>query len=182
MNYESFVKGYERSGISKTVVWKNLDEIDRLAEKAKVKHRLIIRILSRTGLRVSELLSLKVEDVDWENGFFDIIGKGGKRRLVPVDNKTLEQLRNYIKWKKIESGNIFKITRQQVFNICKKYLGIKPHALRHSFAVHCIRNGMDIVKLKEILGHSFLSTTSIYLQFRIKDLKEDYGRIFEVEK
>jgi len=114
-----------------------------------------------------------------------------KREMHPftVDEKTLEFLRKYLEQKKIKSGRIFPYTRQWVFNLVRKIkkagitqVGEKklhPHHLRHSFAIFCIKRGMDLRKLQMILGHASISTTAHYLQFSPVELEQEYEKIWK---
>lgn len=148
------------------------------------RDKLLIRLLFRTGMRVSEVTSLKKSNIDFEEKVITIVGKGDKSRRVQVNGKTLDSLSRFINRYKprhfvFENKKTGRpITRQRVFQICKK-LKIHPHTLRHSFAVQCIKQGMDIRRLQMLLGHADLSTTSIYLQFKTEDIREEYDRVWE---
>lgn len=185
------------------------EQVERLIEAAiNPRDRLLIRILWRTGIRVSELTGLKVSDVDFESRAIVIKvqkmrRKDGKaterRRIVPIDRDTLDRLKEYLRWRKqfpYKGDLLFPITRQRVDQIFWKLgrrAGIKeigdpavsqhrklhPHHLRHSFAIHCIKRGMSIERLQKILGHQSPSTTSVYLQYSLKDLHEDYDKVWE---
>ena len=168
-------------------------------------------ILWRTGTRVSELIGIKVPDIDPENRAIVIKvlkqrKRDGKiverRRIVPVDQGTLDLVKEYLEWRKqfpYKGNLLFPITRQRVDQIywkLGKRAGIKeigdpavskhrklhPHVLRHSFAIHCIKRGMTIERLQKILGHSSPTTTSVYLQYSLKDLHEDYDRVWEEDE
>src|SRR5208337_4358678 len=109
--------------------------------------------------------------------------KGGRQRRIYLDENTLKMLSNYVLAQNIpEDQPIFPIQRNRVFNIVKKYgnmVGVKihPHTLRHSFAIHLVRQGMDLRRLQLMLGHSSLSVTQVYLQFQDKDLREAYEKV-----
>ena len=182
-------------------------EVERLMEVAiNPRDRLLIRIPWRTGIRVSELIGIRVQDIDFEGRAILIkIQKQRKRdgktverrRIVPIDEDTLNMAREYLEWRKqfpYKGDLLFPISRQRVVQICWK-LGKRAgitrvgdptisqhtkfhlHHLRHSFAIHCIKRGMTIERLQKILGHSSPTTTSVYLQFSAADLHEDYDKI-----
>jgi len=188
------------------------EQVERLIDAAtNPRDKLLIRILWRTGIRVSELIGIKVSDVDFESRAIVIKvqkmrKKDGKtterRRVVPIDQDTLDMVEEYLKWRKqfpYKGDLLFPITRQRVDQIFWKLgrrAGIKeigdpavsqhrklhPHHLRHSFAIHCIKRGMSIERLQKILGHQSPTTTSVYLQYSVKDLHEDYDKVWENEE
>jgi integrase/recombinase XerD len=163
------------------------DEVDQLLELAEVcSHRdyLVLRVLWRTGVRVSELLNIRPRDVEFYNHIINITkAKGGKQRRVLLDNETTNMLSDYVLTQKLRDDQpIFGIQRAQVFRIVKKYgnmlgLDAHPHTLRHSYAIHLVRSGMDLRRVQLLLGHSNLNTTQAYLQFKDEDLREVYDRI-----
>ena len=141
----------------------------------------MMEIMYGAGLRVSELISLKVADVNLDSGLVRVMGKGSKERIVPIGSKAqtatrlwLEQGRP-LELKKIPSDYLFvaraghPMTRQAFWKIIKKYAGlagilrpVSPHTLRHSFATHLIEGGADLRSVQTMLGHSDISTTQIY--------------------
>jgi integrase/recombinase XerD len=171
---------------------------------------LLVRIPWRTGIRVTELINVRIQDIDFDNRAIVIKvqkmrKRDGKtierRRVVPIDQGTLDMVREYLEWRKqfpYKGDLLFPITRQRVNQIFWKLgrrAGIKEigdpavskhrklhcHHMRHSFAIHCIKRGMSIERLQKILGHSSPTTTSVYLQYSLKDLHEDYDRVWEDE-
>ncbi len=160
-------------------------------EKAMGKGRdgLIIRLMYASGLRISELLNLKVSDILFSEGFIRIKGKGEKERLVPVDNRTLELLKEYLKSRESVRGGDYvflsnrnkPFTRQGMWKLIKKRfrrLGIdlKPHTLRHMFATHMLENGANIRAVQEMLGHESITTTQIYTEISDNSLKEAFEK------
>ena len=153
-------------------------------------NRLLLMIFYQTGIRRSELISLKQSQIDKRNGSIKVLGKGNKERVIPVNNALLKEIDNYISEKKILHGasrNDFLIVNKKdkkldpkyVYNVVKKYLGEvstnegkSPHVLRHTFATHLTNNGADINAIKELLGHSSLASTQIYTHNSIDKLKE----------
>jgi len=125
-----------------------------------------------------------------------------RRRLVPIDQGTLDMVRQYLEWRAVfpyKGYLLFPITRQRVDQIfCKlgrragitrvgdptisQHTKMHPHVLRHSFSIHAIKRGMSIERLQKILGHSSPTTTSVYLQYSLKDLHEDYDKIWEEDE
>ncbi len=157
-------------------------------DRDKLRDRIILRILYRCGLRVSELTSLKIRDINFSEGMITVRGgKGDKDRIVPIDDDTLDLIQIYIKDREegvlILSQRDEPISTRQVERIVKKYAkkadikkNVYPHMLRHSFAVHSLKSGMNLRSVQKILGHSSLTTTQIYLDLTGEDLKEDYEK------
>lgn len=160
-------------------------------DKFGVRDRAMLEILYATGLRVSELISLDVDDVNLELGFIRCFGKGSKERIVPLGKIAIEYLDLYLDntrlklIKTIEQKSLFvnfhgrRLSRQGFWKIVKKYssqAGIKteitPHTLRHSFATHLLENGADLRSVQEMLGHADISTTQIYTHVTQKKLQK----------
>lgn len=152
----------------------------------------MLELLYSSGLRVSELISLKVADVDFTAGFLRVIGKGSKERVVPINQRVVESLKTYIKTarpillKEKNSEYLFitfrgsLMTRQRFFQTIRSYgkvLGIKlsPHTLRHSFATHMLEGGADLRSLQKMLGHSDISSTQIYTKVSMERAKKVYS-------
>ena len=156
------------------------------------RNKAMLELLYATGLRVSELINLKVEDVDLDNDFVRTIGKGSKERIVPFNDYAEDALLKYINeyrpmfFKKEVSEYLFLnnhgkvMTRQGFFKILKELAyekGIKnisPHTIRHSFATHLLNGGADLRSIQEMLGHSNLATTQIYTNISREELKNNY--------
>jgi integrase/recombinase XerD len=161
------------------------DELNRLLENAEnYRDKIIIKFLFYTGVRVSELIKIKKNDIIFEEGFVKVYGKGGKERIVPIPKGLLNELKDYIN--KINTENIFPLSSRQVERIIKniaKKAGISkkvtPHVLRHSLATTLLSKGVDIRYIQEILGHSSLNITQIYTHVVPNQLKEIYQKIFE---
>lgn len=176
-----------------------LQEVERLLLQPDMKNPLGIRdrsmleLLYATGMRVSELVSISIEDVNLEVGFLRCIGKGSKERIIPVGSIALKYLKQYISIarEQLLNGKESKIlflnrqgkamTRQGFWKIIKKYSEkagidkkITPHTLRHSFATHLLENGADLRAVQEMLGHSDISTTQIYTHLTRNKIKQVY--------
>lgn len=157
-----------------------LDQPD-LTNKLELRDKAILEIMYGSGLRVSELIDLRISNIFFEEGYLRVFGKGSKERIVPIGNKGLEYVSKYI----LESRELLKrpgsedhvflnfrgskLSRMGIWDIIKKYSGqakiekeIHPHTLRHSFATHLLQGGADIRVIQEMLGHSDISTTQIY--------------------
>lgn len=147
------------------------------------RNKSMVETLYSCGLRVSELINIKLTDLFFDQGFIRVIGKGNKERLVPIGGKAIKEINFYLSQRngvslKIDRGSeniIFlnrrgkKLTREMVFTIIKKHAalaGIKksisPHTLRHSFATHLVEGGADLRAVQEMLGHESIQTTEIY--------------------
>jgi integrase/recombinase XerD len=146
-----------------------------------------------TGIRVSELLALQLEDINIMAGFLRCLGKGRKERIIPVNQTSIFWIERYLARSRniLLKGNIDrtlflnahgkKLSRQGFFKILANYgdnLGITkdltPHTLRHSFATHLLENGADLRAVQEMLGHSDISTTQIYTHLSKSRLREVY--------
>ena len=175
------------------------EEIDRiiscfdLSKENGERNRTIIECLYSCGLRVTELVNLRISEINFIDGYIKIIGKGNKQRITPINKKLSTFLKNYIdnirsklKIDKSNSDYLFlnrrgkKISRVLVFNIVKtacQKVGIKknisPHTFRHSFATHLVEGGADLRAVQEMLGHSNITTTEIYTHLDTNYLKEE---------
>ena len=181
--------------LPKYVQEKNAEKLFDVYEKEStlksLTSNIVIAILYYTGVRRSELIGIKDTDIDWERKELRVLGKGNKYRILPVQDKLLEQIKEY----QIVRDEIFmsrppnliltqagkKLYPKLVYNIVKKKLSQvssldkkSPHVLRHSFATHLSNNGADINAIKELLGHANLSATQIYTHNSIEKLKEVY--------
>ena len=179
----------------------SLDEVEELLESPPndtprgVRDRVMLEVLYATGFRVSELINVKLNDLDMQRGIISTIGKGTKERLVPIGEEAMKWIKRYMDGarktilKERDSGYLFvtnraePMTRQNFWTIIKKHALvagidrelIKPHALRHSFATHLLQRGVDLRHLQAMLGHSDISTTQIYTHVvseRLKGLHE----------
>ena len=161
-----------------------------------LRDRAMLETLYATGLRVSELVSLRTTELDINVGVVRVMGKGGKERLVPLGESAIEYLRQYMKQARTDllhgrqSDAVFitkraqPMTRQAFWQMIKRYglvAGVRtplsPHTLRHAFATHLLNHGADLRSVQMLLGHSDLSTTQIYThvaQERLKKLHEQH--------
>ena len=149
----------------------------------------ILEVFYSTGLRLSELATLKFSDFNFFNETIKVKGKGSKERIVPVGSHALEALNKYFHQAKIKEGPLFvskskkKISARAVSDIVKKYtqladfpVGVSPHKLRHSFATHLLDNGADLRSVQSLLGHASLSTTQIYTHVSVERIKKTYKK------
>lgn len=163
---------------TETEIISKIEEIP-LSRFENIRNKLILELLYGSGLRVSELVNLKVNDIT-EKDIIKVEGKGRKQRFVPISSEAKKILPLYLEERKkinpktdhlITNKKGKKITRQGIWLILKNY-GFYPHILRHSFATHLVQRGMNIRNVQVILGHSNLSTTEIYTKISPNALKE----------
>ncbi len=159
------------------------------------RDKAILELLYATGLRVTELISLKMTGINLEVGFIRTIGKGSKERIIPMGTKAMDSLKEYLTDsrpsfpKKEEFSYIFlnsrgrPMTRQGLWKIIKSYAlkagitkTVTPHTVRHSFATHLLEGGADLRSIQIMLGHSDISTTQIYTHIARERLKEIHER------
>ena len=140
------------------------------AKEGKRRNRqrnfLIIKTLSESGLRVTELIELTSNNINFDEAIFHIKGKGQKIRVVDVPQELCQLLQLYVESNKIKSKErIFPLTRDAIRKITWKYGGANPHAFRHTYAINLLRKTKNIRYVQKQLGHTSLNTTEIYLQF-----------------
>lgn len=176
----------------------SLQEIDTLiaaidlSKEEGERNRAMLETLYSCGLRVSELITLKISDLFFEEGFIKITGKGNKQRFVPISPTTQkyihlykDQVRNHLLIQKGHEDTLFlnrrgkQLTRAMVFTIIKTLavkIGlnktISPHTFRHSFATHLLENGADLRSIQMMLGHESITTTEVYMHLDRKHLSE----------
>ncbi|MBR1413844.1 MAG: tyrosine recombinase XerD [Bacilli bacterium] len=175
-----------------------IEEVDRLLNinietDVDFRNKTMLELLYATGMRVSELVSLKLSDIDYHEALVRVVGKGSKERIIPLNDISINYLKEYVD---IHRNSLLKnktseylfishigtnISRQAFFKMIKKEClkcGIKkdisPHTLRHSFATHLLNNGADLRIIQEFLGHSDISTTQIYAKMLNDTIKRDY--------
>ncbi|MBI1908607.1 MAG: site-specific tyrosine recombinase XerD [Deltaproteobacteria bacterium] len=171
-------------------------------KKEGIRDRALLELLYACGLRISELVHLKMTDINFEKGYLIVLGKGNKERLVPVGRKALDSVRLYLEqvrtgWAKCKGGSrtaptspyIFLskrgtgLTRQAVWQSLRRYAlvssihkKVSPHTLRHSFATHLLERGADLRAVQTLLGHADIATTEIYTHVSMKHLKDLYKK------
>ncbi len=151
------------------------------------RDRAIFETLYSTGIRVSELVGMDVSDVDFISNVVKVAGKGKKERLVPIGDKAVTAIKNYLDHRKGSSYILFlnkngtRLSDRGARNIIYKYIhaaslsqNISPHVLRHTFATHLLNRGADLRCVQELLGHVHLSTTQIYTHVTTERLKKVY--------
>ncbi len=164
-----------------------LDSFD-LNNEIEIRNRLFIEFMYACGLRLSELTSIKINDIDFVNLVLKVKGKGAKERIIPFYNRLKELINLYLEtyYKKYNySGSNYLFINQKGSVISNRYvqkiiesfnskfnINIHPHLFRHSFATHVLENGIDLKVLQEMLGHKNLSTTQIYTNLNLNHLKK----------
>lgn len=168
---------------------------DILRENLTKTQRVIVELLYGCGLRVSELINLKMNSFDLSAKYLTAFGKGSKERIVPLGKKAIEALKDYLKIRDFlikqyrletnyllisEKGKL--LNRQDIYNFIHEqgkriHKNISPHTLRHSYATHLLENGADLRVVQELLGHSDVATTQLYTHISKKRLKDVYFAI-----
>ena len=150
------------------------------------RDKLIIELFYVTGIRLSELINIKISDINFDNNLVKVLGKRNKERLIPLSTRIVKELQFFIENYKIDNylfTNLggTKVYTKLVYRIVNKYIGKissinkkSPHILRHTFATHMLNNGADINAIKELLGHTNLSATQVYTHNTIEKLKSVY--------
>ena len=202
LNRERILTSDPSTLIDSPKLWKKVPDVLSLNEvesllaqpdnrnKQGIRDRAILETLYATGMRVSEAVNLKKDNVNLDIGFLRCIGKGNKERVIPLGGKAVNSIKRYLEasrpalLNKKESEFLFlnrfgeSISRQSLWKMIKKYARdakikkpIRPHILRHSFATHLLERGADLRSVQEMLGHSNISTTQIYTHINKDRLK-----------
>lgn len=200
MLMEGIIKEDPIENLSTPKGWKRIpriigtDEVFSLFKKPEgenlsLRDRAILEIIYSSGLRASEVINIKMNDINFEAGFITITGKGSKERVVPVNEMTLTTVKKYIEesrpqlLKRKNSQFLFlakggkPMTRQRLWQLINKYskelsIKISPHTLRHCFASHLLDGGADLRALQKMLGHTDISTTQIYTKVTPERLRK----------
>jgi integrase/recombinase XerC len=150
------------------------------------RNKLIIELFYVTGIRLSELINIKISDVDFNNQSIKVLGKRNKERIIPLSSTTINSLNNFIENNQknhflFTNLDGMKLYTKLVYRLVNKYIAKissvnkkSPHILRHTFATHMLNNGADINAIKELLGHANLSATQVYTHNTIEKLKTVY--------
>ena len=183
----------------KLPVFLDVVKIERLlqspseSDEAGVRDRALLETLYSTGIRVSELVGLDIDDVDIISGVVKVLGKGSKERVVPIGEPALNAIRKYLDTRAgsrvKDKDAVFlnnhgrRLTDRSVRRVIDKHIRacsmtekISPHSLRHSFATHLLDRGADLRSVQELLGHANLSTTQIYTHVTMERLKSVYDK------
>ncbi|HZK25419.1 MAG TPA: site-specific tyrosine recombinase XerD [Oscillospiraceae bacterium] len=177
------------------------EEVDLLLEQpdqlqvSGLRDKAMLEVIYATGIRVSELMSLNILDINLEAGFLRCTGKGSKERIIPLGSFAIQHLNTYLNKgrpklvRERSETSLFvnlhgkRLTRQGFWKILKKYAqkagiakDITPHTMRHSFATHLLENGADLRSVQEMLGHADISTTQIYTQVTQRKLRDIYNK------
>ena len=178
----------------------DLEQVQKLldapgdADLLSARDKAMLEVLYSSGIRVSELVELKMEDIDLTEGVLRVLGKGKKDRLTPIGSQAIKALQHYFQMRQADPKFTLEgrtrvflnkhggpLSTRSVRRKLDKYLtsagldpGISPHTLRHSFATHLLNNGADLRSVQELLGHQSLSTTQIYTHLTTTRMKEAY--------
>lgn len=181
--------------ISISQVRRLLEQPVKLAGSDAKRDRAMLELLYASGMRVSELVSLNLDDIDIEGGYVRCFGKGHKERLIPIHQQAASVVEDYIKENRSrlvhskDERALFvnargeRLTRQGLWQILKEYaksaeLGadITPHTLRHSFATHMLNGGADLRSVQELLGHANITTTQVYTHLTTEHIRSSYEK------
>jgi integrase/recombinase XerD len=184
----------------------SLDEVERMISQGgedpkSVRDSCIVELLYSSGIRVSELCSLRLSDIFLEKRIIRVLGKGGKERLIPIGKVAVLSIKKYLLFRREISRKMTlpdqlfisrlgkKLTRISVWTYIKERAikagivkEITPHSLRHSFATHMLANGADLRSVQEMLGHSDITTTQIYTHVSTDLLKETHKKYHPLER
>jgi len=204
LSAENIIKFDVSSRVESPKLWKLLPDVlteydvEKLLKAPEtntitgLRDKAMLELLYATGLRVSELVSLKINNLNDETGFIRCFGKGGKERIVPVGSIARKAIKKYLKKRDETTGNDYlflsnrktKMTRINFYDRIQLYSKISginkkiyPHLLRHSFATHLLSHGADLRVVQEMLGHSDISTTQIYTHIdhqRLKNIHKQF--------
>lgn len=157
-----------------------------------IRNKALVEVLYGSGMRVSELVSLRVRDLDLREGIARVLGKGRKERIVPLSPKALEALTRYLDVRREfspQTDHVFvsrrgrPLARQRVWEILREVFrelaeveGVYPHLLRHSFATHLLSRGADLRVIQELLGHARLATTQVYTHLSMDQVKQAFRK------
>ena len=176
---------------------KHMEDLDRIMsnslEFSDIRNELIISFLYELGLRRSELIGLQDSDINFDRLTIKVLGKGNKERIIPMSSDLSKKIENYLSVRIQEFDepcpSLFvtdkgkKLYPKFVYNLCTNYLKsvssnqyLGPHVLRHTFATHLANNGADLNAIKELMGHSSLAATQVYMHNTIEKLKEIYSK------
>jgi len=169
-----------------------LQNLDKELDFESVRDKLIVELFYSTGIRRSELIHIKVSDIDYSNETVKVLGKRNKERFIPLLKSVLETLRNYMEFREVINTNqsyLFLTKKGKiiydtlVYRVINNYFSkvsskVKksPHIMRHSFATHLLNEGADLNSVKELLGHSSLASTQVYTHSSMGKLKEIYNQ------
>ena len=188
---ESLVMPKMAKRLPKFVEEKNLlgylNDVFQEAAPEELQERFVVELFYNTGIRLSELIELKVSDVDLNNLQLKVLGKRNKERLIPFSLLFSETIKNYLSYRNISSDYLVctpkggKVYPKYVYRLVNKCLDristVKqksPHVLRHSFATHMLNNGAELNAIKEVLGHANLSATEVYTHNSLEKIKSVY--------
>ena len=178
---------------SKIVIPFSETEIEKVFESFQFidgndRDKLIVELFYSTGMRREELLNIKIINIDFNSHWIKILGKRDKERIIPLLPKLSKSILNYIskyspteylfeskKSKQLSSSTVYRVINKY-FRAVSSKVKVSPHVLRHTFATHMLNNGADINTIKEILGHSSLSSTQIYTKIKLPKIVKDYNK------
>jgi site-specific recombinase XerD len=165
-----------------TVVDEIFARLSDADDELRMRDRLMAELAYGSGLRRAELASLDIEDIDLETNTAQVMGKGGKSRLVPLTGRTADTFREYLRRRHAFRGPLFvsyrgrRMRAANIYYTMRDRVGIRPHLLRHACATHLLKNGCGIRVIQELLGHNRISSTYIYTAVTRENLREVVSR------
>ena len=172
-----------------------------LSDNRIIMEMCILELFYATGIRISELARIKIQNISFNDKTIKVLGKGNKERMVILNNSSINLLEKYMESfceqeqvylfaSSVRKNRLFgHISEKAIYNITKKHLKrisndekLSPHSLRHSFATHLLQSGADLMSVKELLGHDSLSSTQGYTHVQLKKMKKDYKKSHPLSK
>lgn len=191
LSKESFIAKNEALDVDNARIDKKLPKVMDVHQTVKIiesaenkQDRALLETLYGVGCRISELVNIKVSDINFENRTVRLFGKGNKERIVPINNASINHILEHLQSRNFDSDYVFAsrvspntpMTARNARRIVNKYGGkdVHPHMFRHSYATHLLSNGANIRHIQEMLGHADISTTQIYTHVANEEMTKTY--------
>lgn len=194
--FKNIDKAKKENKLPTYLTYTEIEKITNAIKKEEYLYKAIIELMYGCGLRVSEVVNIRLEDIHFHEKMIECIGKGNKQRYVPINDIALNCIALYLKNIRsqydVTSHYLFlnkqkkQLNRVYIFRLIKELAkraninkNVSPHTIRHTFATHLIENGANLRSVQEMLGHESITTTEIYTHINTSKLIEDYDKYFE---